>query len=238
MTIAVVYVCVTKGVNSYDYAARFVGGWLTFPPGVECELVIACNGGPLEKELAMLFAPLNEVVPCLMMHRNNDESWDLGAFQEAARRVKCDMLVCMGESVHFHKPNWLIPIVEAWNTYGPGMYGFFSSNLVRAHMNTTAFACSPKDLVQYPRITKHRERYEFEHGITSLWRRLHAQKKPTLFVAWDGIYGPEEWRKPANILWRGDQSNLLVHANHTDRWFAANADTRFRWSVGADAPYK
>ncbi len=69
--------------------------------------------------------------------RVNDAGWDIAAFQDVAGQTDCEMLVCLGESVYFHRPGWLKRMVEAWKVHGPGMYGFWASYLVRAHLNTT-----------------------------------------------------------------------------------------------------
>lgn len=144
------------------------------------------------------------------------------------------MGVFLGESVYFWKPNWLVPMVEAWKQFGAGMYGFLSSFLVRPHMNTTAFVTSPRFLNGYQRITTHPVRYQFEHGIDSFWKRMERFGKPTKLVTADGVYDPPQWRYPPNILWRGDQSNCLIRCNHMDRYDAASEETKHRWSSAAD----
>jgi hypothetical protein len=118
------------------------------------------------------------------------------------------------------------------------MYGLFSSHLARAHMNTTAFAVDPRYLLGHAKVTNHRERYEFEHGERALWRRLANFNIPTLFVTWDGVWKPRQWRYPQNILWRGDQSNLLCWCNHTDRYAAAPPETKRNWEAGADQLFR
>ena len=41
-----------------------------------------------------------------------------------------------------------------------------------------------------------------------------------------------------NILWRGNQSNLLMQCDHSERWNNANPMTKRRWSQKADQPFK
>lgn len=202
------------------------------PPGVDCDLVAVCNGGPPPVEIAMMFSPL----ACQFFPRQNDDGWDIGGFQAVARKLKCDMLVALGESCYFTKPNWLKPVVDAWKRFGPGMYGFFSSFLVRPHLNTTAFAVDPSFLMGWPTVDNHPARYNLEHGRFPLWKHLQSFKKPTKLVTWDGCYDPPQWRYPKNILWRGDQSNLLIRCNHTDRYDAADDTTKKQWAYAADHP--
>ena len=166
--------------------------------------------------------------------RQNTDGWDVGGYQDTARKFKCDMLVCLGESVYCTKPNWLVPVVNAWKRYGPGMYGFFSSFLVRPHLNTTAFAVCPQFLGGWPQVDNHPARYAFEHGKYAFWNQMIAFRKPAKLVLWDGVYDQPQWRYPKNILWRGDQSNLLLRCNHTDRYDAADPKTKHQWSYAAD----
>jgi hypothetical protein len=236
MKIALAYVCVTGAPWAAELAARFVATYTLFPPGVEHQTIILCNGGPLNTERTLLFCPL----PQLIFHpRGNDEGWDISAYQEIAGCTDADMLVCLGESVYFHRPGWLTRMVEAWQRHGPGMYGFMATHNVRAHFNTSAFVTSPELLKSYPwPVTNRAERYRFEHGDQSYWRTLRAHGKPTLLVTWDGEWQPTQWRMPNNILWRGDQSNVMVWCNHVDRWNNANTQTRNLWSRNADQPFR
>src|SRR6185369_6686092 len=106
-----------------------------------CDLIVACQGGPLPTETALLFAGLN----AKFWPRINDPSRDIGAYLDAARTVAkdYDMLLCLGESAHFQREGWLRRIVEARERYGPGMYGPFATHVIRAHLQTTAFFIPP-----------------------------------------------------------------------------------------------
>lgn len=234
MNIVVAYIAVTQGILTEGYCSRFVGTWLTYDAGAKCSVLVVCNGGPLPLQTALLFDPLG----AKFMPRLNDSGWDISGYQEVAAKIPCDMLVCLGESVYFHRPGWLKKMVEAWNQFGPGMYGFFSSNLVRSHMNTTAFVVDPSLLQQYPKVTSHQERYDFEHGAHCFWRAVQAQHRPTKLVTWDGVWDPFQWRLPQDILWRGSQRNCLAFCSHTDRYFAGDRKTREKWARWVDAPFK
>lgn len=237
MTIAVSYIAVTGGPLTSDFCSRFVASWLEFPPGYPCDLVVCCNGGPLSSEQVLIFQPLKPI----MFPRANDGGWDVTGHQAAAWGpcANYDAMMCCGESVFFHRSGWLKRMVEAWERHGPGMYGPFSSNAVRAHLNTTAFFCGPGHLRRYPVKPKNRaDRYQFEHGEKSLWRRLASWGVPVKLVTWDGEWEPKLWRYPKNILWRGDQSNLIFQCNHSEGWANADPLTRHQWSTKADMPYK
>lgn len=234
MKIVLAYIVVTHGPIAFDLASRFVGTYIAFPPGVEHETVIVCNGGPLAPDLALLFSPLR----CELLPRANDGGYDISGYQDVARLFPSDMQVCFGESVYFFQAGWLQRLAFAWTAYGEGMYGCYSSNLIRAHLNTTAFATAPKFLRGYPLVRNQSARYEFEHGKMSLWRRLEQFKAPTKLVTWDGVWNPRQWRQPSNILNRGDQSNCLVWSVHTDRYRAADLPTKISWAKASDSPFQ
>ena len=231
MKILICYVAVSQGKITRDLAAKFAGTYLLAKPAIEHEIVIACNGGPLPLGVGLVF----EGTGAKFFPRANDDGWDLSAYYDVAIKFPCDMLICMGESCYFVRPAWLDRLVYAWMCYGPGLYGTFTSFLVRPHINTTGFAVDPNLLLTYPRPRDKKERYAFEHGQNSFWRHVQKIGRPTKLVTWDGIYDPPEWRRPPNILCRGDQSNCLFRCSHTDRYAACSRDKRLSWERHADA---
>lgn len=227
---------VSKGPITLDYCARFVTTYHEYPPGVEHDTLVICNGGPLSTAVSLLFSGMN----AKMFPRSNN-GWDIGGYIEAAKGpcADYDMMLCCGESIHFHKAGWLRRLVQAWQKIGPGMYGSLSSNLVRPHLNTTGFCSPPILLAQYPRtVSSKGERYEFEHGENSFWRMVSRRAMPVRLVTWDGTWEPRAWRVPHNILWRGDQSNCLMWCQHTERFSHMDSATKEKWSRGADRPFK
>lgn len=236
MRICVCYICVTNGPVTEDYAARFVTTYNEYPPGVDHDTLIICNGGPVDTKTAVLFSGMN----AMMFPRSND-GWDIGGYIQSAHGHCADyeMMLCCGESIYFHRAGWLKRLEQAWKKHGPGMYGSLSSNLVRPHLNTTGFCCPPQLLRSYnARVSSRSDRYEFEHGNHSLWKRAALSGLPVKLVTWDGEWDPRAWRVPNNILWRGNQSNCLMWCQHTDRYFSASNETRVKWSRGADLPFK
>ena len=233
MKFCVAYVAVTYGPMTSDYCARFVATWHEYPPGVPTDLVVLCNGGALTTEQVIMFSGLK----ARMFVRPN-EGKDIGAYAEAARTccAAYDAVLFAGESIHFHRAGWLKRLVDCWIKMGPGLYGPFASNMVRTHMNTSAFFTSPLFLNQSTiDIT---DRYAWEHGPKAFWRWMASRGKPVRLVTWDGDYDCRAWRSPPNILWRGDQSNCLMWCNHAERWANATPRLRETWSRGADAPFQ
>lgn len=233
-TVIVVYILVQNNPLFVHFATRFVETYRAFPSDSSHRLLVCCNGGLKSSKIKPLF----DGVGCDFLDRKYDDGWDISAYQEVAQNFPCDLLVCFGESVRFHREGWLKRLVESAREYGEGMYGCLSSHAIRAHLNTTAFAVSPRFLREYPAVRNKGERYEFEHGEKAMWRRIKSKGGSTRLVTWDGCWGPGDWRKPANILWRGNQSNCLVHCNHHDKWEGANEPLRQGWSRMADSPFK
>lgn len=237
MTVAVVYIAVTNGPRTSDLCARFVSTWHEFPPEAPCDLFVACNGGPLNSEQAAMLSALKP----RLFPRLNDPGHDISAFQDAAYGLCAEYtaMLCLGESIHFHRAGWLRRLVEAWGRWGPGLYGPFASNNVRGHLQTSAFFCAPAHLRSYAARPQTRaQRMEFEHGERAFWRRLARQGLPVRCVTFDGEWPPQHWRYPNNIIGRGDQSNLLCLNNHAEAWQRADPSTRAKWSVQYDQPFR
>ncbi len=129
MRIVLVYITVSGGHRTDIFSARFASSYMAFPPGVEHETLIVSNGGPSSKQIEVILAGL----PRASFYSRNNSGWDIGAYIEAAvgPAQYADMLVCLGESVYFHRAGWLKRLVEAWEAYGEGMYGVYASNAVR-----------------------------------------------------------------------------------------------------------
>lgn len=235
MKIAVCYIAVTHGGMTRDYCARFVTTYHEFPAGAPHELVVLCNGGPLPLDITILFSGSD----AKMFVRENDPGFDISAYMDFARQTDADIMVCLGESVYFHRKGWLLRLVEAWGKYGPGMYGPFSSNNVRSHLGTTAFCCHPSMLLSYPFLVRSGPaRYEFEHGDGALWRRLARRNIPVRLVTWDGEWEPRYWRMPPNIMYRGNQSNCLMWCNHSDGFANATPRRKASWAATADQMFR
>lgn len=230
------YTAVCNGPKTLEFAARFVSTWNQFPPEQETDVLVICNGGPLSSEQGLLFASLS----AKFFPRSN-EGYDVGGYIECSKGILAgyDMVLFCGESVYFNRSGWLKRLVESWSRYGPSMLGPFATHVIRAHLMTTAFACSPTMVAQYPlRVVSRQERMEFEHGERSLWRRLHKRGVPVKLVTWDGDWSPGQWRLPQNCIWRGNQSNLLMHCNHVDKFREADEKTKRTWTAWADRAYQ
>jgi hypothetical protein len=237
MKIAAVYIAVTNGPHTTDHCAQFVASINDYPGLVQVDFWIACNGGPLTTEQILILSPLNPYY----MPRVNDQGYDLSAYQDAVRGpcALYDAVLCLGESIRAVRMGWLQRLVSVWQRLGPGFYGFFGSNNVSPHMQTSAFFTSPDILRSYPiKIQTRAQRYEFEHGSRAMWRLMLQKGRPVRCITWDGEWLPHQWRQPPDILWRGNQGNLLFWNNHAMGWLTADPTTRLRWAAMADRPYQ
>lgn len=230
MSIQVVYTCVPGAAKTLTLCTRFAATYHAFPGGIDHEFIVICNGGEPSNEIKATLATIKAKI----LVRSND-GWDIGGYREFSNTSTADFMVCLGESVYFHRKGWLERLVEAFSKYGDGMYGIWSSNLVRPHILTTAFATQPKFLKQYPHPTRNKEqRYAFEHGRNSFMNWLKVKGVLSRLVTWDGFWNSQIWRAPSNILWRGNQSNCLAFCNHTDNYERATRLSKVRWESMAN----
>ena len=211
LDIAVVYIY-PVGEPRYDEAARrFVSTYREFPPLADHTLHVIFNGEAPADGHRDVFAG----VPC-RFHEHDDAGWDIGAFQMASREIKCNMIVCLGGFTSFRRPGWLRRMADAFLRHGPGLYGASASYQITPHIRTTGFWCDPALIRAYPaEVRTYQDRYDFEHGEHSITRVAERHGLDCSLVTWDQVCPQAEWRKPANIFWRGDQSNSLVR----DRMF-------------------
>jgi GT2 family glycosyltransferase len=200
-------------------ALEFVESYIKYPPGYSHDTIIICNGAGPDDWTKSFFKALPNV---RYLVRDN-EGWDIGAYIDGAKSVKSEMLVCFGSDSFFTKSRWLERMVIAWGKHGPGLYGTFASYEQMPHLNTFSFWCAPDFLVRYPfKVSSKADRYSFEHGPDNLWQMVYADGYPVKLVTWDGEYDWQDWRKPANIYRRGDQSNCLCGYRLSKEYAQAN----------------
>lgn len=211
MKVAIAYVYPGVKVHTYwPLAERFVKTWQTFPPGqTSADFHVYGNGRSLSVMEQRLFEPLHPTI-----HVRDNSGWDIGAFQEAADKLPCDLLVCFGSPVHFWRAGWLDRMVDAYCLNGPGLYGCACYLAPNWHVRTTAFWFPPELLKSYPVIvgSDQPSRYRFEHGDSSFTRHTLSNGFPCIMVTWTGVYGFDEWRDHAPTM-----HEILVHDQHIHR---------------------
>lgn len=209
MRVVVAYVFPDLDHATYlPLARRFVATYMDFPPGSEDhEVQVLVNHGRLEsrRDYERLFAPL----ACgFKMHNNFGK--DIGAYQMAAREIPCDLLVCLGAPVHFHRGGWLDRIISVYERNGPGLYGAWGFHQPADHIRTTAFWCAPELLNSYPFEVRNDSRYEFEHGRNSFHNHTRSLGLESYMVTWDGCYSTKEWI-------HATRSQCLLLDQHSER---------------------
>ena len=234
LKVAVLYICVTRGNRMDAYSQRFCQTYKDNDAEWPHKLVVLCNGGELPPNHRKFFDGVN----CEFFNRPNDGGKDMSAYQQYAAERDSDFLVCFGESIQIRGPGWLRRLVEARLKYGPGMYGCFSSHMVRAHLNTTAFAIDAEFLRRHPLITNQAMRYEAEHGPGCLWQRVFRGGGAAMLVTWSGEYGPGHWRDGRGIMHDSQQEDCIVWSHHCEEWSVANEPTRTLWTTQSNQPFR
>lgn len=175
----------------FPLARRFADTWRKFPGE---SLHVICNGAtPGEREKAIF-----QGIPCTFTPHSN-LGWDVGAFQLAAETIPCDLLICLGAPVHFHKDRWSQLMLDAYINYGPALYGCWAYLAPDWHVRTTVFWFPPILLQSYPyQVGSSRpSRYEFEHGHNSFTRHVISLGFPTIMVTRRGCFPFDQWRDHA-----------------------------------------
>lgn len=226
-----VYIYPMFGLQHDDYAARFVASYNLFPPRYPHQTVVVSNGRNPTSFARSLFLQ----IPSEWFYHDNT-GWDIGAYQALARTLSCDVMLCFGQSVYFHKSGWMRRIVDAWQKRGPGYCSGTASYKIRPHLQTTGFWCPPRLIADTcpNKIISRENRYEFEHGVKNLGTLAEKQGLTPLLVTWDGEYRRDKWRTPPNIIFRGDQTNCLYWTNHSDLYMNSNYMTRMSIACEAD----
>lgn len=208
MRVAVAYVYPALAPQKYTPLARcFVQSWLEHPPGrTPFELHVYVNGrevGPLHQSI---FAPVGG-----QLHSRDNSGWDVGSFQNAADTLDCDLLVCMGAPVHFHREGWLDRMVEAFLQFGIGLFGTACYYTPDYHVRTTCFWCPPEVLQAYPYTvgSTQQSRYAFEHQSNSFTRFARNAALPCVMATWRGFFDFSQW--PGNVP---DRNTILVRDQH------------------------
>ena len=215
------------------YSKRFVDTYLQFPPGIEHELIVVSCAGVLNQQARDIFGPLN-----CKFDEYLEGGWDIGAHQFMAGRVDCDFMVCCTSRTYFWKANWLRRFVEAREQHGEGLYGAAGSYEISPHIRTCFYGVNPKIYREFPHKINSRPRgVYFERGKWNFTKWFEERGGRTWMVTWDGVYPKSEWRSPANIFRRGDQTNLIAWDKHSKLYASATPGQRKELENQADGLY-
>lgn len=213
--VAVVYVDPMVELRRYHpLALRFIQSYQQFPPGQTAHtLHVYFNGSSPTEFSKAPFAGVDHVA-----HTYSNVGWDIGAFQQAAEQIDCDMLVCLGAPVHFYRAGWLDRMVDAFIDNSPALFGCWGIPYRDIwHIRTTAFWFQPELLRHYPNIipSTWKARHDFEYGRNSITLFAEQMGFDPLMVTWDGIYEKPMWK----YAWDTDSGDghCLLFDQHTHR---------------------
>ena len=228
--------------NFIENAKRWSQSYLQHPPGEPHRVVICMPNGTPTDEDKSLFSDIN----CEFIGYDGG-GWDIGAYQHVASKVDADLMVFTNSRVRFWKRGWLTRFVECYTRFGPkGLYGAsgsyercfaYAANWPNPHIRTSCFATDPKIFRRFPyTVTNRDEGFKFEAGAWNFMQWYEDHGWLVRVVTWDGIYDKTNWRKPANIFRRGNQSNCLVFDRHHDLYFSTPQDRRWMLEQVAGHP--
>lgn len=206
MHVVVVYVFWDAG-----YAAAFADSWRHHPAGMEHLLLVVCNDGSVSPDKRAIF----NGIPAVFVAGDN-VGLDIGAFQQVAREVSCDLLVCFGSTAYLRGPGWLGRMFGSFARCGRNnLYGSMSNRgdasvNVAPHIRTTGFWMSPGLLAAYPiAVTAPEHRYPFEHGPTCFTSWVVKMGLKAIVVGWHHENPWPSW-DITNGFHNGDQSEVIV----------------------------
>jgi len=211
--VSIVYIYpANDGEKQTQYALRFINSYNANPPGMDHQSIIVLNGAKQNAEITCMFSSFPNVV--FMEH--DDSGWDIGAFQAAAKKFPCDLMVFFGGSSFFNGSGWLARMVAASIKHGNAQYGCMGNrgNLsvkVWPHIRTTAFWMNPSLFNSYPvKIRRHEQRHPFEHGKDCLTAWVASLGLKSWVVTWDTETEWANWDDHPEGFHRGSQKALLA----------------------------
>jgi len=175
-------------------------------------MIVVSNGGPPDARAIEQFSNIGGA----MFLTHNNLGQDIGAFQMAASKITCDLMVFFGASAYFRRPGWLRRMVSVYKCYGGGLYGCTGNQgdtrfNVWPHVRTTGFWCNPKLVNEHPfKVSDNSQRYAWEHGPDGLTSYALSQSKPAYIVGWDCVLPLHNCDSMAGGFHQGTQHNLLV----------------------------
>ena len=214
----------------YDgVTARWLDTYTRFKPEIPHDLVV------VDSDVAAPPGAHAEHTDRFMVYTGG--GWDCGTWQWLAGIIETDLLVCCNTSTHYWRPGWLERFAEAAEQNGDGLYGSMASYELTPHIRTPVYVFPPHIMRGYPIHCDSRQKtYTFEcAGLGDTFTNYcRARGLKTLLVTWDGCFDLPDWRKPANIFRRGDQSNILVKDRHSDTYDASDEAGKIKLAKLAD----
>lgn len=205
---------------------RFFKTLRQFDPGTDYRLVIVDTHWSKETP----FAPIGEEAVELLSEwlTYTGHGCDLGSHQFVAHATDSDLMVCCSTRVYFHREGWLKRFVDAWNEKKTTLLGAMACFERAPHIRTCFYGIEPATFRKFPHLIQSRDHtFLVETGDWNITRWVKQNGGEARMATWDGLWDMDDWRKPANIYRRGDQSNCLVWDRHTELYAKADARRKF-----------
>lgn len=250
LKIGVFYLARGDGTNLVDTLKNFIETYRSMDAGICHELYVIFKGLKNSEEFRIATDVL-EGVSFLPVHVE-DEERDLGAYFIAAGKSDCDIVCFLNSYSQILDHDWLLKLMTNLSRPGVGLVGctgsyetaqhpgvLFNPPFPNPHLRSNAFALR-LDLFLAAKpaasLTNKLSTHLFEHGATSLTRRIAGQGLDVLVVGRDGRgYHVEEWGYSRTFR-QGTQLNLLVADNRTRDYELAplpNKRELFRYAWGS-----
>lgn len=207
-----------------EVTSRWQNTYLKFMPEIEHELIVVDSDMPESRQ-----SPIDRFISKRFVYDGG--GWDCGIWQFVGKKVETDLLVCCNTSTYFERSGWLERLVDAASKHGKGLYGPMGSLNYYPHIRTPCMVFQPDVITGFPWLVKSRDQtYAFEclagRENFTLWcvDRGFVVKQ----VTWDGEQSIEDWRKPDNVFWKGDQSNVVVKDRHANRYDTGTEESRLQ----------
>lgn len=212
------------------FVERFLSTLNKFDPGSDYDLHLVRSGDPwIDSDLKL---DEQRVLP--FIERYDGNGWDIGAAQYMASQLSpSDLVVSFTTRSYFHRDGWLKALLDARNTFGPGLYGTSASNQIRHHVCVRSYLLEVADFQDYPWTIDSRALGPcFETGVDyynsgrpwvkSITEHMASLCRPLKIVRFDGVFDTRESIGMKNGFRNGDQSEMLVWDKHSDIYAQAN----------------
>lgn len=246
--IAVCYLARGAEPGWEDAISRFIASFQRYSAGCDFNLYVIFKGFPSASERARavsLFVPLQHNAICTA-----DESFDIGAYAEAARQIAEQKVCFLNTNAEILCEDWLLKLVSNLAQPGIGLVGATGSyeslrdldsrfpKFPNIHIRSNAFMIDRDMFAAIASsftFTDKLDAFLFESGPNSMTRQVQSRGLETLIIGRNGQgYSPGSW--PRSDTFRQDgQANLLVGDNQTRHFDALSLrDQRAlaRWTWG------
>jgi hypothetical protein len=228
--ISIFYIARGKDQNSISLFKDFAKSYTAHPPGINHNLYIIFKG---------FYNPehIKRAKSCFKnLHYKSlyfaDDSFDIGAYLEAAKKIDSKYICCLKTSSIILADNWLLKLYVNLSDSTVGLVGATGSfeslsqynyknfpAFPNAHIRSSAFMIKSKYLLKFFsnfKVKSKDDAWLFESGQFSLSNMIYADGKECLIVGKNGRgYSSSFWKISGTYRF-GYQENLLIGDNVTN----------------------